>query len=68
LDADGIRGLAQHVAQKIREVGHDGFLRHLLLAGPVSLATLIGAASNANGPVIVPLWNGNGYGSPIIIG
>jgi SMODS-associated and fused to various effectors sensor domain len=68
LDADGIRGLAQHVAEKIRAVGHDGFPRHLLIAGPVSLALFIGAAWNANGPVIVPLWNGSGYGSAITIG
>jgi len=68
LDAEGIRGLARHVAQKAREIGHDGFPRHLLLAGPVSLATLIGAAWNANGPIVVPLWNGSGYGSAVTVG
>jgi hypothetical protein len=50
LDTDGIRGLARHVADKARDVEHDGFPRHLLLAGPVSLTTFIGAAWNANGP------------------
>jgi hypothetical protein len=48
--------------------GHDGFARHLLIAGPVSLALLVGAARNANGPVVVPLWNGSGYDSDITIG
>jgi hypothetical protein len=36
LDPAGIRGLARHVADEARAVGHDGSPRHLLLAGPVS--------------------------------
>jgi hypothetical protein len=68
LDAAGVRGLARHVGEKIRTVGTDGYPRHLLLAGPVSLATFIGAASNANGPVIVPLWDGSRYTSSVTIG
>jgi len=68
LDAAGVRGLARHVGEKIRTVGIDGYPRHLLLAGPVSLATFIGAASNANGPVVVPLWDGCRYTSSVTIG
>jgi len=67
LDSAGIRGLARHVAEKARAVGHDGFPRHLLLAGPVSLALLVGAAWNANGPITVPMWDGSGYGSAITV-
>ena len=68
LDADGIRGLARHVASKVRSVHGDGIERHLLLAGPVSLATLIGAASNGNGPVVAPLWTGTHYESSVTVG
>jgi hypothetical protein len=68
LDAAGVRGLARHVAAKIRGVPGDGNERHLLLAGPVSLATFIGAGSNGNGPVVVPLWTGTHYESSITIG
>jgi hypothetical protein len=68
LDPAGIRGLARHVADEARAVGHGGSPRHLLLAGPVSLGLFIGAAWNANGPIVVPLWNGSSYGSPITVG
>jgi hypothetical protein len=68
LDADDVRGLARHVAAEAREVGHDGFPRHLLIAGPASLGLFVGAAWNAKGPVVVPLLNGSGYSSPVTIG
>jgi hypothetical protein len=68
LDPAGVRGLARDIAEKVRAVGHNGFPRHLLIAGPVSLALLVGAAWNANGPVVVPFWNGSGYDSAITIG
>jgi hypothetical protein len=68
LDAAGVRGLARHVASKVRSVHGDGIERHLLLAGPVSLATLVGAASNGNGPVVVPLWTGTHYESAVTVG
>lgn len=68
LDAVDIRGLARHAAAKLREVGQQSARPHFLLAGPNGLATLIGAGSNANGPVVVPFWDGNAYVSPLIIG
>ena len=68
LDADGIRGLARHVADTLRQANHTGSDKHLLLAGPSSLATLIGAASNGSGPTVMPLWDGSTYGSAIAFG
>jgi len=68
LDAAGMRGLARYVAAKLREVGCGNGQMHLLLAGPCALAALVGAAANAAGPVIVPLWNGSSYGSAITLG
>ena len=68
LDAPGMRGLARHAAAKLREVGQQAPNPHFLLAGPNGLATLIGAGSNANGPVVVPFWDGSKYVSPLVIG
>ncbi len=68
LDASGLRGVARHVAAALREVGSTGIEKHLLLAGPCALATLIGASSNASGPTRVPFWNGRGYVSPVTVG
>lgn len=68
LDASALRGLARHVAAQLRSVNSDGFAKHLLMAGPCALATLVGAGSNANGPAIVPFWNGHDYVSPLAIG
>jgi hypothetical protein len=68
LDAPGMRGLARHAAAKLREVGQQAPNPHFLLAGPTGLATLIGAGSNANGPVVVPFWDGSRYVSPLVVG
>jgi hypothetical protein len=68
LDAAGLRGLARHIAATLRHIGSTGVEKHLLLAGPCALAALVGAASNANGPTLVPFWNGRGYISPVTIG
>ncbi len=68
LDAPGMRGLARHAAAKVREVRQESSPPHFLLAGPNGLATLIGAGSNANGPVLVPFWDGHAYVSPLVIG
>mgnify|MGYP000847373370 CR=1 FL=1 len=67
LTSDGIRGLARAVADAIRS-NQDKPHPYLLVAGPASLATLIGAASNANGPVRVPTWNGTRYVDGLIVG
>lgn len=68
LDGPGMRGLARHAAAKLREVGQQAPNPHFLLAGANGLATLIGAGSNANGPVVVPFWDGSKYVSPLVIG
>lgn len=68
LDAPAMRGLARHAAAKLREVGQQAPNPHFLLAGPNGLAALIGAGSNANGPVVVPFWDGSKYVSPLVIG
>jgi hypothetical protein len=68
LDAAGLRGLARHIAATLRHVHSTGAQKHLLLAGPCALAALVGAASNANGPTVVPFWNGRGYASPVAVG
>lgn len=68
LDAADVRGLARHAAAKLREVGQQSRCPHFLLAGPTGLATLTGAGSNANGPVVVPFWDGREYVSPLVIG
>jgi hypothetical protein len=68
LDADGLRGLAREITGTLREVCDDGADKHLLLAGPVALAVLVGAANNGNGTLTMPLWNGAEYVSPIVIG
>lgn len=68
LDAAGIRGLARHVAGALRDVNSSGQPRHLLLAGPASLATFIGAGANGAGPVIIPVWNGSSYDSTMTLG
>jgi hypothetical protein len=68
LDAVGVRGLARHVAAALRDINSTGQEKHVLLAGPASLATLIGAAANGDGPVTMPLWNGQTYGAPIVFG
>jgi hypothetical protein len=68
LNARGMRGLARHIALKGRETSSEQPLRHLLIAGPVSLAALVGTKWNANGPIRVPLWNGRAYGSEVTVG
>jgi hypothetical protein len=63
-----LRGLARYVASALREVCATGAEKHLLLAGPTSLAALIGAGSNANGPLVVPFWNGLTFSSSLTVG
>jgi hypothetical protein len=63
LDATGIRALARHIAATLRDINNSGQPKHLLLAAPASLGALVGAAAKANGPVTMPLWNGNAHRS-----
>lgn len=68
LDADGIRGLGRHIADTLGDIANTGQPKHLLLAGPESLATLIGAGANATGTTTMPFWNGQGYVTPVTLG
>ena len=68
LDASQMRSLARKAADLLRDSNARGMQKHLLIRGPEAVATMIGAASNACGPVTVPFWNGTGYVSPIVVG
>jgi predicted nucleic acid-binding protein len=68
LDATSIRGLARHVAAEAYTLNANGSPTHLLLAGPAALAVMVGAASNGNGPLIMPFWGREGYLTPIRVG
>jgi hypothetical protein len=68
IDAGRMRGLARAAAGELRALNDRGVDKHLLIRGPSSLAVLIGAASNACGPVTIPFWNGARYVSPIVVG
>jgi hypothetical protein len=68
LDASQMRSLARKAADRLRDSNARGMQKHLLIRGPEAVATMIGAASNACGPVTLPFWNGTGYVSPIIVG
>jgi hypothetical protein len=60
--------LARRGANELRALNNRGVEKHLLIRGPTSLAIMIGAASNACGPVTVPFWDGTHYASPILVG
>jgi hypothetical protein len=62
-----IRGLARSVAGELRRLNGSTSEKHLLLAGPTALATLVGAGSNANLPVEVPLWDGKRYTDRVVL-
>jgi hypothetical protein len=52
----------------LRDLNDRGLVKYLLMKGPVALATMLGAASNASGPVKVPFWDGSCYVSPMAVG
>lgn len=68
IDAGRMRGLARAAVGELRALNDRGAVKHLLIRGPSSLAVLMGAASNACGPVTIPFWNGARYVSPIVVG
>lgn len=68
LDASQMRSLARRAADELRASNDRGMHKHLLIRGPEAVATMIGAASNACGPVTVPFWVGARYVSPIVVG
>jgi hypothetical protein len=68
LDAAGIRGLARHVAAVLRDGNGGRNGKHILLAGPCALGTLVGAGANAAGAITAPLWNGRGYEAALVFG
>lgn len=65
LDHAQMRAAARESAGLLRDLNGRGLVKHLLIKGPVALAAMMGAASNASGPVTVPFWDGTRYVSPI---
>jgi hypothetical protein len=68
LEPDAIRGLARAGAAELAAAADQAREKHLIIAGPATLAFLIGAAANALGEMTVPFWNGSAYVSPITLG
>jgi len=68
IGAGRMRSLARAAADELRTLNDRGVAKHLLIRGPSSLAVLIGAASNACGPVTAPFWDGARYVSPVAVG
>ena len=63
-----LRTAARKAAVLLRDLNDRGLVKHLLMKGPVALATMLGAASNASGPVKVPFLDGSRYVSPMTVG
>jgi hypothetical protein len=61
LDTSQMRSLARKAADQLRASNARGIQKHLLIRGPEAAAAMIGAASNACGPVTMPLWDGTGH-------
>lgn len=68
LEDSQMRSVAREAADQLRAFNDRGLRRHLIIKGPVSVAMMIGAASNACGPVTVPFWDGSQYVSPLQVG
>lgn len=68
LDHTQMRAAAREAAVLLRDLNDRGLVKHLLIKGPVALATMLGAACNASGPVKVPFWDGSRYVCPITVG
>jgi hypothetical protein len=69
LEAEAIGGLAHAVSRELDRLNDQGHEKHLLIRGPVSLAALIGVASNPTGRTVCPLWDGqHGYLGGVVIG
>jgi hypothetical protein len=68
LDAAGTAASLGTSLRPCATINNAGHQKHLILAGPCALAALIGAASNVNGPVTMPLWSGGSYSSTLTFG
>lgn len=68
IDECQMRALARRTADELGKLNDRSVDKHLLIRGPVALATMIGAASNACGPVTIPFWDGARYVAPIVAG
>lgn len=68
IDARRVRALARAGADQLRASNDRTVEKHLLIRGPVALAAMIGAASNACGSVVAPFWDGTQYVSPLEVG
>ena len=67
LNARQMRAMARKAAGCLQDINAHGLHKHLLIKGPVSMAVMIGAASNASGPVTLPFWDGSKYVSHITV-
>lgn len=68
LDNRRIRALARTTASQLRVLNDCGMRKHLLMRGPIALAVMCGAESNATGPTTLPFWDGSRYVSPLEVG
>lgn len=67
LDARQMRAMARKAAGCLEDLNCHGVNKHLLIKGPVAMAVMMGAASNASGPVMLPFWDGTKYVSHITV-
>lgn len=67
LDAPQIRAMARKAARCLQDLNDRGLHKHLLIKGPVAMAAMLGAASNASGAVTLPFWDGKRYVSHITV-
>ena len=63
-----MRSIARETADQLRAFSDRGLRKHLLVKGPAAVATMMGAAFNACGPVTIPFWDGSVYVSPLQVG
>jgi hypothetical protein len=66
LDGAELRALARVAANQLRSFNYWPVGKHLLIRGPGALAVMCGAESNAAGPVVLPVWDGAKYVSPLV--
>jgi hypothetical protein len=69
LDDARINALSDWVVRELARINDLGHEKHLILLGPVSLATRIGASAHGTGRTWIPFWDGEfGYRGGVSIG